>query len=139
MAFPKNRPKSVMVLLWNLAKIAPEIFRPNRCLIDLFIRKEYPLAESVICSLQNLRKMTFRKNRLKITKMPSGKIRPNSRPNRPLLEFIVGGEYPKPDSVIYRLQNPTKMAFPKNRPKSVMVPLWNLAKIAPEIFRPNRC
>ncbi|CAL1403424.1 unnamed protein product [Linum trigynum] len=58
--------------------------------------------------------------------MSSAKIRLNSRLNRPLLDFIVGGEYPKPDSVIYRLQNPRKMAFPKNRPKSVMYPfgIW---------------
>ncbi|CAL1396707.1 unnamed protein product [Linum trigynum] len=71
--------------------------------------------------------------------MNSGKIRPNFCPNRLLLDFVVGGDFPKAESVIHRLQNPRKMAFPINRPKSVMVPLWNLAKFAPDIFRPNRC
>ncbi|CAL1373188.1 unnamed protein product [Linum trigynum] len=62
--------------------------------------------------IQNRRKMAFRKKRLKITKMPSEKIRPNFRPNRPLLDFIVGGEYPKAESVIRHIQNPRKMDFP---------------------------
>ncbi|CAL1396687.1 unnamed protein product [Linum trigynum] len=44
--------------------------------------------------------------------MTSGKIRPNFSPNRPLLDFIIGGEFPKAESVIHRLQNPRKMAFP---------------------------
>ncbi|CAL1414422.1 unnamed protein product [Linum trigynum] len=64
--------------------------------------------------------------------MPFEKIRRNFRPNRPFLDFIVGSEYPNVESVIHRLQTQIKMAFPKNRPKSMIVPLWNLAKIARE-------
>ncbi|CAL1404065.1 unnamed protein product [Linum trigynum] len=71
--------------------------------------------------------------------MPPETVRPNFCPNRRLADFIIGREYPKDESVVRRLQNPRKTAFPKNRPKSVMVPLWKLPKIAPEIFRPNRC
>ncbi|CAL1396685.1 unnamed protein product [Linum trigynum] len=70
--------------------------------------------------------------------MPAGKIRPNFCPNRPLPGFVVGGEFPKAESVIHRLQNPRKMAFPINRPKSVMVrtPLES-GKICPGYFSPE--
>ncbi|CAL1351952.1 unnamed protein product [Linum trigynum] len=48
-----NRPKLVMVSLWDLPKIDQADIRPNRCLMDLIIVEEYPLTKSVICSLQN--------------------------------------------------------------------------------------
>ncbi|CAL1351955.1 unnamed protein product [Linum trigynum] len=54
------------------------------------------------------------------------------------IDFIICGEYPRVESVIFILQNRKKMAFRKNRPKSVMA-LWDLPKIDPEDIRSNRC
>ncbi|CAL1384076.1 unnamed protein product [Linum trigynum] len=71
MAFRNNRPKSVVVPLWNLPKMFPQEIHQNQFLRNLIIVEEYSHDESVICSLQNPRKMAFKKIAQRITKIAS--------------------------------------------------------------------
>ncbi|CAL1399014.1 unnamed protein product [Linum trigynum] len=102
---------------------------PNRCLTDLSsvenrinrLHYQWRIArpDSVICSLQNRKKMAFRINcpkseMLAFWNLP--KIDPeNIRPNRCLMDSIIVADLPQAESVICSLQYPKKMAFRRPR------------------------